>query len=105
MQIYGWDFPAICHPPSKFSNHRHRDSGYMFLIRHVTSRNHIFKGLVFISKKNGVNQMECHVHHWSHAQRAKIKETLEKTFAVLSKHTYKKEREEKREKQRLFRSF
>lgn len=77
----------------------------MFLIRHVTSRNHMFKGLVFISKKNGVNQMECHVHHWSHAQRAKIKETLEKTFAVLSKHTYKKEREEKREKQRLFRSF
>ena len=69
-------FPCDMSPPSKFSNHRHRDSGYiMFLIRHVTSRNHMFKGLVFISKKNGVNQMECHVHHWSHAPRAKIKET------------------------------
>lgn len=38
--------PYVCYHIDKFGNHGYCDSGYtMFLIVHVTSLNHIFKGL------------------------------------------------------------
>ena len=49
-QIYGWKFLAVCHHPEKFCDRRYRDNGNkMFLICHVTSRNHMFKGLMYVN--------------------------------------------------------
>ena len=44
MQIYGWELLAVCYHPDK-SCDQHCDSGGMFLICHVTSREHIVKSL------------------------------------------------------------
>ena len=44
MRIYGWELLAVCHHP-KSRDHKHCDSGGMFLICHVSSREHILKGL------------------------------------------------------------
>ena len=46
MQIYGLEFFVVCHHPYKSFDHKLCDSGdIMFLIRHMTSREHRFKGL------------------------------------------------------------
>ena len=46
MQIYGWQLLALCHHPHKLCDHKHCGSGdKKFLICHVTSRQHMFKGL------------------------------------------------------------
>ena len=46
MQIYVWELLAICHHPDKSCDHKHCDSeGIMFLIFHVTFREHMFKDL------------------------------------------------------------
>ena len=40
------ELPALCHHPDKSCDHGHYDSGdIVFLICHVTSREHMFKGL------------------------------------------------------------
>ena len=35
----------VCHHPDKPGNHKHCDSGHMFIIYHATSRDHMFKKL------------------------------------------------------------
>ena len=40
-----WEFFAVFHDPDKSCNHEHCDSGDMFSIQHVTSREYVFKGL------------------------------------------------------------
>ena len=46
MKIYGWKLLAICHHPDKSCDHKQYDSGdKMFLICHLTSYEHVFKGL------------------------------------------------------------
>ena len=45
MQIYGWELLAACDHPDRSCSHKHCDSGDMFLICHVTSHKHMFKGL------------------------------------------------------------
>ena len=46
MQIYGLEFFVVCHHPYKSFDHKLCVSGdIMFLIRHMTSREHRFKGL------------------------------------------------------------
>ena len=35
----------VCHYPDRSCDHTHCDAGHLFLICHVTSREHIFKGL------------------------------------------------------------
>ena len=43
MRIYGWELLAVCH----HLDHKYFDAGYiMFLIGHVTSYKHMFKGHV-----------------------------------------------------------
>ena len=45
-KFYRWDLLTIHYHPDGFGNHRNCDSGdIMFLICHLTSRNHMFKGL------------------------------------------------------------
>ena len=44
MRVYGWQLLPLCHHPDKFCEHRHSDSGDMFLICHMISHNHMFKG-------------------------------------------------------------
>ena len=36
MRIYGWEFLVVCHQIDKFGGHVHYESGYMYLICHVT---------------------------------------------------------------------
>ena len=43
--INRWEFFAVCHDPDKSCNHEHCDSGDMFSIQHVTSREYMFKDL------------------------------------------------------------
>ena len=44
--MYGRELLTVCHHPGKFCEHRHCDSGdIVFLICHVISREHTFKGL------------------------------------------------------------
>ena len=46
MQIYGWEFLTVSLQPDTLCDHMHFDNkDKKFLICHVTSRNHIFKGL------------------------------------------------------------
>ena len=46
IQIYGWEFLAVCNQPDKSCDPKHCDSGdIMFLICHVTSCEHMFKRL------------------------------------------------------------
>ena len=46
MQIHGWELLAVCHHSYKFGDHRYSDGGdIVFLICHLTSRDHMFKGL------------------------------------------------------------
>ena len=46
MQLYGWDLQVVSHHPNKFGDHRHCGNGdLMFLICHMTSRDHMLKGL------------------------------------------------------------
>ena len=46
MQIYGWKLLVVCHQPDKSYDHKHCDSEeLMFLIGHVTSRQHMLKRL------------------------------------------------------------
>ena len=46
MQLNGWGLLAVCNHSNKFSDHRHCGNGdLMFLICHVTSHDHVFKGL------------------------------------------------------------
>ena len=45
MQIYEWEFLAICHDLDRSCDHKCCDSGDMFLICHMTSREQMFKGL------------------------------------------------------------
>ena len=45
MQIYGWQLLVLCHHPDKLCDHKHCEGGdKKFLICHVTSRQHMFKG-------------------------------------------------------------
>ena len=44
-RVSGWEFLAVCYHPDKFGDHVHCESGDMFLICHVTSPDHTFKGL------------------------------------------------------------
>ena len=37
--------PCYMSPSDKSCDHKHSNSGYMFLICHLTSRQHTFKGL------------------------------------------------------------
>ena len=37
MQINEWELLVVCHHPSKSFDHKHCDSGNMFLICHVAS--------------------------------------------------------------------
>ena len=45
MKISGREFLAVCHHPDRFGDDGHCKSGDMFLVCHVTSPDHIFKGL------------------------------------------------------------
>ena len=46
MRIYGWEHFVLCHYADKSCNRKHYDGGdIMFVIYHVISREHIFKGL------------------------------------------------------------
>ena len=45
MQISGWELPVVCHHPAKFDEHGHCESGDIYLICHVTSPDHMSKGL------------------------------------------------------------
>ena len=45
MRIYGREVLAKCHHLDKSCDESHFDSGDMFWICHVTSRQHMFKGL------------------------------------------------------------
>ena len=45
MQIYWWELLTVCQKPDKSGDHRHCDSGEMFIICHVTSNDFMFKGL------------------------------------------------------------
>ena len=46
MQIYGLELLTVYHHPGKSCEHRHCDCGYIvFLICHLNSREHMFKGL------------------------------------------------------------
>ena len=46
MRIYGWKLLTVCHHPDKSCDHKYCDSGdIVFLIRHITSRELMFKGL------------------------------------------------------------
>ena len=48
--------------PDKFCDHKHCDSGDMFLICHVTSREHMFKGLCeFMGEAPHGESIPCHV--------------------------------------------
>ena len=40
VQIYRWEFFAVCHDLDKFGDHKHYESGNMFLICHLTSPAH-----------------------------------------------------------------
>ena len=44
MQIYGWELIAVCHYPNKSYDHKHCDSGDIFLICQVISREKKSKG-------------------------------------------------------------
>ena len=45
MQIFGWELLLLYHYTDKPCDHRHCDGGdIMFLICHVSSCKHIFKG-------------------------------------------------------------
>ena len=52
MQIYGRELLTVCLHSDKFGDHRHGDSGGMFLICHVISHDHMFKGLCEIIEKD-----------------------------------------------------
>ena len=44
--MYSWEFLALYHHPDKSCDHKHCGSGdIMFLVCHVTSPGHMFKGL------------------------------------------------------------
>ena len=45
MRIYGWELLTVCHLLNRSCDHKHCDSGDMFLICYVTSRKHILNGL------------------------------------------------------------
>ena len=46
MRIHGWKLFVLCHSADKSCDHKHCNGGdKMFLIYHVTSREHVFKGL------------------------------------------------------------
>ena len=45
LRIYRWEFLAVRHHPDKSFDHKHCESGDMFLICQVTSREHMFKEL------------------------------------------------------------
>ena len=46
MRIYRWELLAICHQPDETCDHKHCYSAdIMFLICHVTSREHMLQGL------------------------------------------------------------
>ena len=46
MQIYEWEHLVVSQNPDKFSDHRFYESGdLMFSICHVTSHDHMLKGL------------------------------------------------------------
>ena len=46
MRIYVWELLAVCHHPEKSCENEHCDSeDKIFLIFHVTSREHMFKWL------------------------------------------------------------
>ena len=69
--MYGRELLTVCHHPGKFCEHRHCDSGdIVFLICHVISREHTFKGLCEFRVEEPL--MESH-HlpmfggHWSSA--------------------------------------
>ena len=44
--MYRWELLSVCHHSDESCNHGYYDSGgIIFLIEHVTSRKHMFKGL------------------------------------------------------------
>ena len=45
MRIYGWECLVLSHYPWKSCDQKHWDGGDMFLICHMTSCEHMFKGL------------------------------------------------------------
>ena len=46
MWLYGGKFVIVCNYPAKFGGYRYFGKGdKMFLIHHVTSRDHMLKGL------------------------------------------------------------
>ena len=63
MQIHEWELLAVCHHTDKSCDHNHCNSGdIMFLICHVTSREHMFKGLYeFMGEAPRGESPPCHV--------------------------------------------
>ena len=45
MRLYGKKLIIVCNHPARIGGHRHCGSGDMLLIYHMTSRDHVFKGL------------------------------------------------------------
>ena len=45
MQTYGLELPVLCHYGDKSCDHKYCSGEDMFLVCHVTSREHMFKGL------------------------------------------------------------
>ena len=45
MRINGWELLIVCHHPIKFSDHRHLDGEDIYFASHMTSCDHMFKGL------------------------------------------------------------
>ena len=44
--LYGWESLTVYYHPDEFGDHRHCDSkNVLFLICHLTSMDHMFKGL------------------------------------------------------------
>ena len=70
MKTYGWELLAVYNHPDKSGDHKYCDSGdIIFLIFQVTSREHMFKGLL----NYGWNSLMMSHHlamlssHWSSA--------------------------------------
>ena len=52
MQSYSWKLLVVCHQPDKSYDHKHCDSGELFLIGHVTSLQHMLKRLYEFMGRN-----------------------------------------------------
>ena len=108
MQTYGWKLLTVYHHPDNFGSQTHCDSGdIMFSIWHVTSCDHVFKGLWYFirgSPSQKVTILPClvavglvQVEIWSiyfvtrpHKSKDwRIMKLYERELLIVSHHTAK----------------